>query len=149
MAATTRDTVKALCKTLVTRLENQKIILFAPRLRNQIQDEVYKMLAPSILTDQDLRERTVSKLQASAEQLSDTGFTESEQYKTARGMVKHSFGDLEINGLYYQRTLKDLAGLITHYVMQSHLVDDVFESDEAIERAVVEMMRKFDPANLH
>lgn len=149
MAATNRDTVKALCKTLVTRLENQRMILFAPRLRNQIQDEVYKMLGPSILTEQDLRERIVTKLQANAEQLSDSNFTESDQYKTARSVIKASFGDLEINGLYYQKTLKDIGSMITHYVMQSHLVDDVFESDENIERSVVDILRKFDPANLH
>ena len=57
MATTKRETVRILCKSIVTRLENRKAIQFPPRLRQVVQDEVFGMIGPSIYTDEDLRER--------------------------------------------------------------------------------------------
>ena len=109
MTTTRRDTVRLLCKSIVTRLENQKSISFPPRLRQIVQDEVFDLVGPYILTDEDLRERTLAKIGSKAEALQDSKFSESDQYKAAKSLVKTTFGDDELNGFYFQKPLKIVA----------------------------------------
>jgi len=60
--ATERETLKLLCKTIITRMENQKAISFPPRLRQVVQDEVFGLIGPFILTDQDIREHKMIEI---------------------------------------------------------------------------------------
>ena len=60
-----------------------------------------------------------------------------------------TFGDDELNGLYFQKPMKQVATSIAGYMMRSSHIDDVFESDDALERQIVETIKRFDPANLH
>ena len=147
--ATRRETVHLLCKSIITRLENQKSISFPPRLRQIVHDEVFGLIGPYILTDQDLRERALAKVGARAEMLEDTQFTESEQYKAAKAVVRSTFGDDELNGFYFQRNIKAIAVIIREYLMRSSHIDDVYETDEDLEKQIVEVIQKFDAANLH
>jgi hypothetical protein len=64
--ATQKETVRLLCKSILTRLENNKAISFPPRLRQVVQDEVFGLVKPFILTEEDLRERTLAKMGAKA-----------------------------------------------------------------------------------
>lgn len=149
MTATRRDTVRLLCKSIITRLENQKSVAFPPRLRQIVQDELFDLVGPYILTDEDLRERTLAKIGSKTEALQETHFSESDQYKAAKALVKTTFGDDELNGFYFQKPLKTVAQMVSQYLMRSSHIDDVYESDEDLEHMVVEVVKKFDAANLH
>ncbi|MDR3606869.1 MAG: hypothetical protein P4M08_05745 [Oligoflexia bacterium] len=146
---TKRETVHSLCKSIVTRLENHKSISFPVRLRQIVADEVFHLVGPFILTDEDLRDRTLAKIGAKASVLEDSQFTDSAQYKTAKSMVRQSFGDDELNGFYFQKPLKAVAETIVQYFMRSSHIDDVYETDEDLEHQIVEVVQKFNPSELH
>lgn len=146
---TQKETVRLLCKSIITRLENKKAISFPPRLRQIVQDEAYSLVGQFILTDEDLRERALARIGAKVDTLQESSFTESEQYKVAKSLVRSSFGDDVLNGLYFQRPLKTIASMIVEYCMRSSNIDDVFETDEDLEHQIVEIIRRFNPSEMH
>jgi hypothetical protein len=147
--ATSRETVRLLCKSIVTRLENQKSISFPPRLRQIVQDEICGLVGPYIMTEEDLRDKTLAKMGAKADVLQDSNFSQSDQYKAAKAVIRGTFGDDELNGFYFQRPLKTVARVIAEYLMRSSHIDDVYETDEDLERQIVEVVQKFDVNSLH
>lgn len=147
--ATQRDTLRLLCKSIITRLENHKSISFPARLRHIVQDEVYGLIGPLILTEEDLRERTLAKVGAKAEMLQDSAFTDSDQYRAAKAVVRSSFGSDELNGFFFQKPPKLVANTIVQYLMRSSHIDDVYESDEDLEHQIVDVVKKFNPAEMH
>ena len=147
--ASTREHVKLLCKSIVTKLENRKSIAFPPRLRQIVQEEVYGLIGPYILTEQDIRERAITKMGARAEMLEDSTFTEGEQFRTAKSVIKGQLGDDVLNGFYFQKPLKTLAGTVVSYLMRSASIDEVYETDEDLEKQIVEMVQKFNPDHVH
>ncbi len=148
-ASSNRDTIKLLCKSIVNRLENGKSIAFPPRLRQIVQDEITGLIGSFILTDQDLREKALAKVGAKASELEGSTATETEQYRAAKAVVKSTFGDDELNGFYFQKPLRELAKMIAAYLMRSSHIDEVYETDEDLERMIVEITQKFNPADLH
>ena len=148
-ASTKKETVRLLFKSLVTRLENNKSISFPARLRQIVQDEIHGLVGPYILTDEDIRERTLAKIGAKAELLADSKFTDGDQYKTAKSIVRASLGDDELNGFYFQKPLKHVAHTIAEYFMRSSHIDDVYETDEELEKQIVEVVQNFSAADQH
>jgi len=146
---TKKETVRLLCKSIINRLENQKSISFPPRLRQIVQDDIQALVGPYILTEEDLRERTLAKMGSKAEMLQDSQFTESDQYKAAKAVVKSSFGDDELNGFFFQKPLRAIAQMISQYMMRSSNIDDVYETDEDLENKIIEVVKKFNPAEMH
>ena len=146
---TSRDTVRLLCKSIITRLENDKAITFPPRLRQVVQDEVYGLIGPYILTEEDLRDKTLARIGAKADELEGSEYSDSDRYKAAKAVIKGTFGDDELNGLYFQKPMKEVAKSVAGYMMRSSHIDDVFESDDALEKQVVDTIKKFDAANVH
>lgn len=146
--ATNRDTVRLLCKSIINRLENRKAISFPPRLRQIIQDELYQLVGPYVLTDEDLRDRALAKMGANADALKDSHFSESDQYKAAKSIIRTTFGDDELNGFYFQKPLKAVAASVAGYLMRSSHIDDVYESDEEIEHQIVDVVKTFDANQL-
>lgn len=146
---TQREMVRLLCKSIVTRLENNKAITFPPRLRQIVQDEVFNLVGPYIMTDQDLKEKALARMGAKAETLSETGSAESDQFKAAKAVVRGTFGEDELNGFYFQKSLKEIATTIVQYLMRSSHIDDVYETDEDLEKLIVEVIKKFNPNDLH
>lgn len=149
MTATRKDNVKVLCKSIVTRLENNKSIAFPPRLRQVVADEVHALVAPYIMTDEDLREKALAKMGASSEKLAETTFTESEAFKTVKKMIREGFGDDELNGFYFLKPLKTVSGMVVSYLMRSASIDEVYETDEDLEKMIVAYVKDFNPANAH
>jgi hypothetical protein len=147
--ATHKETLRLLCKSIITRLENQKSISFPSRLRQIVQDEVYGLIGSFVFTDEDLREKTLAKIGAKAEMLQDSAFTDSEQYRAAKAVVRNSFGNDELNGFYFQKSPKFVANTIVQYLMRSSHIDDVYETDEDLEHQIVDIVQKFNPAELH
>jgi hypothetical protein len=147
--ATQRETLRLLCKSIITRLENQKSITFPARLRQIVYDEVFSLIGPHVLTEEDLRMKAIAKMGAKAEMLQDATFTESEQYRAAKAVVRGSFGTDEMNGFYFQKPPKVVANEIVQYLMRSSHIDDVYETDEDLEHQILDVLRKFNPAELH
>jgi hypothetical protein len=147
--STQKETVRLLCKSIITRLENRKSISFPARLRQVVQDEVYGLISPMILTDEDLRERTLARIGAKAELLQDTAFTDSEQYRAAKAVIRGNFGNDELNGFYFQKPPKIVANTIVQYLMRSSHIDDVYETDEDLEQQIVETVKSFNPSEMH
>jgi hypothetical protein len=147
--STKRETVRLLCKSIVTRLENRKSISFPPRLRQIVSDELFSLIGPYVLTDEDMRDRTLAKIGAKAEMLENAQFTDSDQYKAAKAVVRSGFGDDELNGFFFQKPLKFVANAMVQYFMRSSHIDDVYESDEDLEREIVDLVKHFNPAELH
>jgi hypothetical protein len=149
MAYTKRETVKNLCKSIVTRLENRKAISFSPRLRQIVADEVYGLIGPAIMTDEDIREKAIARIGMKSDALNDSGVTDSDQFKTAKKMVREQMGDDELNGFYFQKPIRNLAQSISAYLMRSSNIDDVFETDAEIEHSVVDTVKNFRPEDQH
>lgn len=148
---TNRETVHALVKSIITRLENQKSIQFPPRLRSIVSEEVLNLVKPSVFTEDDLHERTVARLGIKAEALQELAptSTESDQYRAAKAVVRSGFGEDELKGLFFQKPLRLVAKMICEYLMRSSHIDDVYETDDDLEKQIVDIIQKFDPAQLH
>lgn len=146
---TRKENVQVLCKSIVTRLENSKSIAFPPRLRAVVAEEVYSLISPYVMTDEDIRDKAITKLGASAEKIAEANFTESEAFKAARKMVRESFGDDELNGFYFLKPLKTVSGMIVSYLMRSASIDEVYETDEDLVKMIVDIVKNFNPANAH
>jgi len=101
------------------------------------------------LTDEDLRDRTLAKVGAKAEMLQDSAFTESDQFRAAKAVVRNSFGQDTLNGFYFQKSPKIVAQTIVQYLMRSSHIDDVYETDDDLEHQIVDTVQRFNPAELH
>src|ERR1700744_388961 len=107
--STQKETVRLLCKSIVTRLENNKSISFPPRLRQIVQDEVFGLVGPYILSDEDIKEKVIAKMGAKAEALQDSGFSDSDAFKAAKAVIKGQIGEHELNGFSFQKPMKEIA----------------------------------------
>jgi hypothetical protein len=148
-AYTTKETVKLLFKSIITRLENKKLVMFMPQKRNDIVDEAYGVLAPFVLSEEDLRELAMSKMKSNSSALSESGASESQQFRTAKSMLKEPLTENEMNGFYFQESLKSVSDRVSAFLMKSKNIEDVFGSDEEIGLAVVDIIKKFNPRDLH
>ena len=147
--ATQKETLRLLCKSIISRMENQKSISFPARLRQIVQDEVFGLISPYVFTDEDLREKVLAKMGAKADMLQETTFTESEQYRAAKAVIRNNFGSDEMSGFYFQCPPKEVANSIVQYLMRSSHIDDVYETDEDLEHMIIDVVKKFNVANLH
>src|SRR6202012_1365165 len=107
--STQKETVRLLCKSIVTRLENNKSISFPPRLRQIVQDEVFGLVGPYILSDEDIKDKVIARMGAKAEAIHDAGFSDSDAFKAAKAIVKGQVGEHELNGFYFQKPMKEIA----------------------------------------
>jgi hypothetical protein len=146
---TTRESVRLLCKSIVTRLENRKSIAFPPRLRQIVADEVFNLVGPYIVSEGDIREKALARMGARAEMLQDSQFTESDQFRAAKAVIKASLGDDELNGFFFQKPVKVVANSIAAYLMRSSHIDDVYETDEELEKQIVETVKGFRVEDAH
>ena len=149
MVVTNEENVRSLVKSIITRLENQKAISMRPVDREKLRQEVYQLVQLSVKTDQDLHEKTLAALGAKAEELSNSEFTESSQYRAAKAIVRKSFGDDTLNGFYFTENIKQIAIHIREFLMNSDLIEDVYETDHDLEQMIVEIIKKFNPAAAH
>ena len=147
--ATNSDTVRNLCKSIITRMENQKLIEFQPRLRQGIADEVYALVVADIVTEEEIRNRALEKMSVRAEALNDSGLAENDQFKAAKANVTAQLGDDVLHGLYFQAPLVDIGRKLAGFFMKSKNIEEVFDSDDVIARRVVEMIQKFNPSDQH
>jgi hypothetical protein len=149
MSRTNRETLRALLKNTLTRLENDQAILLPAHLRLKALDEMEGQFKSLIFTEQDLHDTTIERMGKFAQELSESELTENEQFKTAKAILRKDWGENELHGLFYRKSLKEIAREVTRWVMSNPQVEDVFESDEGLEKKVVEVFQRFNPKNLH
>ncbi len=149
MPATSRETIDHLCKSIINRLENKKVIEFESQKRSDLQLEMVNLVSPHIYTEEDLKNKTLEMLGVTTDMLLEAGFTESSNYRTARSMVRKSFGDDELNGFYFQKSLREIAQMLADFFMKSDVIEDVFESDHDIVLKIVDIVKRFDLKQLH
>jgi hypothetical protein len=146
---TNRDSIRLLCKSIVTRLENRKSISLSPRLRQVVQDELFGLVGPYILAESDIRDKALAKIGARSDLVESGQFTESDAYRAAKAVVKGSLGEHELNGFFFQKPVKNVAEMIGEYFMRSSHIDDVYETDDDLQMQIVEVVQKFKLEELH
>ncbi len=144
MKTTNSESVKNLAKSILTRLENQKSILINPVARDQLRTELYSIIQPAVVTEQDLHEQTLSRIGSSGEQLEGTDITESAQYRAAKSVVRKEMGDDQLNGFYFKKNLKQIAIDIRKHLMSAAQVEEVYETDDDLEQMIVEVIKRFN-----
>ena len=146
---TKKDTVKALCKIMISRLESEKMILFTPKIRQEVWEDLYTKIGGKVLSDEDLRDKALAKLHGNTDALNESEIAESDQFRSALRIVKSQLGENELNGLYYQRPVRDVAKDVTEFLMSSEKIEDVFETDDVLMQKIVEIVQRFNPKDLH
>ena len=146
---TKRAHVKILAKNVMSRLEQDEAIVLKPQMRQNVYQDLYSKIAPVILTDEDVREKVIAQLGVTSEALDESSTTESDQYKTAKKMILQKIGENAVEGLYYQKPIRDLAKSIGEFVMNHESVEEVFLPDEDLEKSVVDFIKRFKPDQLH
>ncbi len=146
---TKKEHIKVLAKNVVSRLEQDEAIALNPRTRQIVYQDLFLKLEGMILTDEDIREKVIVQLGLKSEELGETGYTENDQYKAARSVILNKLGENAVMGLYYQRPIKMVAQEIGLFLMNHGQVEDVFPSDEDLEKTVVDFLKRFNPEQLH
>ena len=146
---TKKEHIKVLAKNVVTRLEQDEAIVLNPRSRQIVYQDLFLKLEPMILTDDEIREKVIATLGLNAEELGETGYTENDQYRAAKSVIMNKLGENAVAGLYYQRPVKMVAQEIGKFLMSHAQVEDVFSTDEELEKAVVDFLKRFNPEQLH
>ncbi len=150
---TNKETVRNLCKTILSHLEKNQAIAYAAAQRHALNDSFYQLMAPHVLTEEDLNRKVLEKLGKYEEALVESGdgkpvLADDPQYKTAKGLIRQSFGENELNGLYYQKNLRLIAQMISRFLMESQQIEEVYESDDHLETMIVETVKRFNPRHL-
>jgi hypothetical protein len=146
---TKKEHIKALAKAVVSRLEQDQAIALNPRNRQMVYQDLFLKLEPVVFTDEDIRERVIAQLGLKAEELGETGYTENDQYRAAKSVLMSKFGENAVSGLYYQLPIKNVAREIGSFLMRHTQVEEVFPTDEELERAIVQFLKRFAPDQLH
>jgi len=146
---TKKEHVKILAKNVVSRLEQDQAIVLNPRDRQVIYEDLFTALSPQILTDDEVRVQILAQLGLKADTLVESGANESDQYKAARNVIMSKVGENAVMGLYYQKSIKSIALEIAQFLMNHKAVEDVFPSDEELEKTIVDFLKRFNPEQLH
>ena len=146
---TKKEHVKILAKNVISRLEQDEAIVLNPRMRQHVYQDLFLKLEPVVLTDEEIREKVLTQIGQKSEALTDSGATESDQFKAAKGVLMNKFGENAVMGLYYQHPIRIVAQNISQFLMNHHQVEDVFPSDDELEKTIVDFLKRFNPQELH
>lgn len=146
---TKKEHIRILAKNVVSRLEQDEAILLNVRARQHVYQDLFLKLEPMILTDEEIRERVLVQIGQESAAFDDSGVTESDQFKSAKAMLMKKLGENAVQGLYYQHPVRTVAIRIAEFMMNHHQVEDVFPSDEELEKTIVEFLKRFNPGQLH
>jgi hypothetical protein len=146
---TKKEHVKVLAKSVVSRLEQDQAIVLNPRTRQMVYQDLFLKLEDVILTDEDIRAKILSQLGLKAEELGETGYTENDHYRAAKSVMMTKHGENAVAGMYYQLPVRIVAQQIGSFLMSHQQVEDVFPSDEELEKTIVQFLKRFAPDQLH
>lgn len=146
---TKKEHIRVLAKNVVSRLEQDESIALNPRTRQMVYQDLFSKISPYILSDEEVREKILSQLGQKADELSDSGSAESDQFKAAKAVLMNKVGENAVHGLYYQIPVKNVAVLVVQFLMSHNQVEEVYLSDDELEKSIVDFFKKFDPSQLH
>lgn len=149
MATSTNLTsLKTLAKSILNKLENNKYIVFNPRDRGELQEQLFNRLHKIILTDEDLSNQVRAHIAKVSDAITEQNITETDAFQSQKRALKARLGEHEVHGFYLQRTLRDVVSDVGKFLFDSEFVEDVFESDDAIHKLVMETIQNFDESKL-
>src|SRR4051812_20033037 len=98
MAATTNHTsLKTLSKSILNRLENNKYILFNPKERGELQEDLYRRLTKSVLTEEDITNQVRTQVAKVSDAISEQNITETDAFQSQKRALKSRMGDNELH----------------------------------------------------
>src|SRR5262249_15240379 len=140
---------KLLAKSILSRLESNKFIVFNAKERGELQDDLVRRLGRFIVTEEDLNNQVRAQVAARGDALSEQNITETDAFKSQKRALKSRMGDNQLHGFYFQDTLRGVCASICKFLFESPFVEDVFGTDEAIQRSVMETIQAFKESALH
>lgn len=146
--STTQNSLRTLAKSILNKLENNKFIVFNPKERGDLQEDLFRKLTKVVLTEEDLNNQVRTQVTANSEAINEQNLTETEAFQSQKRALKTRMGDNELNGFYFQTTLRGVCQNVCKFLFDSPFVEDVFESDEAIQKLVMDTIQSFDESKL-
>lgn len=147
-ATTNHNSLKLLTKSILNKLENQKFIVFNPKDRTELQDELFRRLSRSVLTEEDITNTVRQQVSAASEAISDSNITETDAFQSQKRAMKGRLSENEVRGFYLQNTLRAVCADVCKFLFDSRYVEDVFESDEVIQKLVMDTFQNFDESKI-
>ncbi|MGE4233693.1 MAG: DUF507 family protein [Bacteriovoracia bacterium] len=148
MQTTNNHSLKTLAKSILTKLENQQIITNDPKKRTELYDEFQKELSRWMLTDEDLTQMVRSQVTENSDKLSEQNLSETEAFQSQKRALRQKFEENAVQGFYLKTSLRDVCKGINKFLLSNPLIEDVFETDEVIERFLLETIQKFDESKM-
>ena len=146
--STSLNSLRTLSKVLLAKMENKKWVEFNPKSRGALQEEFFKHLQKSILTEEDLTRMVREQVSQVSDQISEQNITETDAFKSQKKVLRSKFEDHAIQGFYLKKSLRDVCKDVCHFLLNAPLVEDVFESDEQISKLVQETVSQFDESKV-
>ena len=143
-STTSHTSLKILAKSILNKLENNKFIVFNPKERGELQEDLFRKLSKFILTEEDINNQVRAAVNANADAISEQKFSETEAFQSQKRALKNRMGDNQLHGFYFQDTLRGICIKVCKFLFESPFVEDVFESDDAIQKLVMETIQSFD-----
>ncbi len=144
MAHTNENSLKILAKTILSKLENRKYVVFNPAKRSEVVDALFKTLQRFMITDEDLTNRIREEIQTHSDVINDAHLTETEAFRSRKRALKEDLGENELQGFYFTGTVKEGCEQVRDFLFHDKFIEDVFESDENIDSLVLDTFKTFD-----
>lgn len=138
------DTLIALSTHTINHLRQGEIIEFAADQRADLIEALATELNVSFATDEDIRDQAVEEVEEKfgLDEVTED-ITETEMFNHARKEIIKSFQGENLGGLYMVESLHNVAKRVKDFLLNSNLVEEVFNSDEEIIEFLVLNIRKF------
>jgi len=146
---TNHTSLKLLAKSILGRLENNKFIVFNAKERAELQEDLVRRMGRFIVTEEDINNQVRTQVAARGDALSEQNITETEAFQSQKRAIKQRMGDNQLHGFYFQETLRGVCASICKFLFESPLVEDVFESDEAIQKLIMDTIQSFKESAAH
>ena len=141
---TTHHSLKLLGKSILGKLENRKFIEVVPANRNALLDAFVQHLSRTVMTDENFTDRVRKEISNHADAIADQNITETSAFQSRKRALKEQMGEHQLHGFYFQVPLREIVIRASKFFLDSTLVDEVFESDEALHKLMIEIIQNFD-----
>lgn len=148
MSYTNEQSLRTLCNVLLTRLEKGNYIVFNPKDRALVREELYQVMKGVMLTEEDVIEMARDAVSGRAQDIADKNITETDAFKMKKRDIKADFSYNEVAGFYLTSSLREVSGKVSPFLLDCKAIEDVFETDEAIQRMVQESILNFDESKI-
>lgn len=146
--ATSHNSLKTMSKTLISKMENKKFIVFNPSHRNKVQDQLYSILTKHIWTEEDVNNQVREQVASHSEAIGEQNLTESAAFQSQKKALKSRIGENELRGFYYKSTVRATVIAVRKFLFDCGQIEDVFESDENIDKLVMDTFQTFDETKI-